>query len=60
MTVDRLVCANCAGIVAEGRCRVCRASRERMQRSGGLNPAMLVAVALLVVAFVVVLARLNG
>lgn len=30
MTYDRLVCANCAAPVAEGRCPVCRANRERL------------------------------
>ncbi|WP_406286237.1 hypothetical protein [Embleya sp. NBC_00896] len=60
MTLDRLVCANCAGLVAEGRCPTCRASRERLQRSGGPNPAMLVAIALLVLACALLLAGLGG
>ncbi|MFH8792274.1 hypothetical protein [Streptomyces sp. NPDC017941] len=45
MTYDRLVCANCAAPVSEGRCPVCRASRERMQQEGpfgGLSPAALI------------------
>ncbi|WP_030568659.1 hypothetical protein [Streptomyces aureocirculatus] len=45
MTYDRLVCANCAAPVSEGRCPVCRASRERMQQEGpfgGLSPATLI------------------
>ncbi|MCQ8834234.1 hypothetical protein [Streptomyces malaysiensis] len=55
MTYDRLVCANCASPVSEGRCPVCRASRERMQQEGifgGLTPAALIAllVALIAVA----------
>ncbi|MCQ8192197.1 hypothetical protein [Streptomyces rugosispiralis] len=55
MTYDRLVCANCASPVSEGRCPVCRASRERLQHEGmfgGLNPAALIAllVALIAVA----------
>ncbi len=32
MTYDRLVCANCAAPVSEGRCPVCRANRERLQQ----------------------------
>ncbi len=32
MTYDRLVCANCAAPVNEGRCPVCRANRERLQQ----------------------------
>lgn len=42
MTYDRLVCANCAAPVSEGRCPVCRANRERLQQESnffaGLNP----------------------
>ena len=59
MTCDRLVCANCAGPVSEGRCPVCRASRERLhQQEGifaGLTPATLTAllVALITVALIV-------
>ena len=46
MTCDRLVCANCAGPVAEGRCPVCRANRARLHQEGpftNLTPATLVA-----------------
>ncbi|MFF5722972.1 hypothetical protein [[Kitasatospora] papulosa] len=60
MTYDRLVCANCAAPVNEGRCRVCRASRERMQEQGplaGLNPAMLVALMVILVAALALLAH---
>jgi len=58
MTYDRLVCANCAGPVAEGRCHVCRANRERLQQENpwsALTPAALIAllVALLAVVLVV-------
>ncbi|MEW2602933.1 MULTISPECIES: hypothetical protein [Streptomyces] len=60
MTYDRLVCANCAAPVNEGRCRVCRASRERMQEQGPfarLNPAMLVALMVILVAALALLAH---
>ncbi|WP_431044126.1 hypothetical protein ACQUSR_20990 [Streptomyces sp. P1-3] len=53
MTYDRLVCANCASPVSEGRCPVCRASRERLQHEGlfaGLTPAALVALLLALLA----------
>ncbi len=52
MTYDRLVCANCAAPVAEGRCPVCRANRARMQQSpwGNLGPSALLALFLLLVA----------
>ncbi|MDI9886188.1 hypothetical protein ACFWZR_16250 [Streptomyces sp. NPDC059017] len=60
MTYDRLVCANCAAPVAEGRCPVCRASRERLQQQGpfaGLNPAALVALLVVLVAALALLAH---
>lgn len=41
MTCDRLVCANCAGPVSEGRCQVCRAERARVHRHGGLFAALI-------------------
>jgi hypothetical protein len=60
MTCDRLVCANCAAPVSEGRCPVCRASRERLQNQdgifAGLTPAMLLALLVALIA-VAVLAR---
>lgn len=61
MTYDRLVCANCAGPVSEGRCPVCRANRERLQQAGpfgGLSlAAMLTVLALLVTAVALVAAN---
>ncbi|EME97517.1 hypothetical protein J7W19_12070 [Streptomyces mobaraensis NBRC 13819 = DSM 40847] len=58
MTCDRLVCANCASPVSEGRCPVCRASRERLQHQeglfAGLTPAALVALLVALVAVAVV------
>ncbi|MER6916604.1 hypothetical protein ABT354_33550 [Streptomyces sp. NPDC000594] len=59
MTYDRLVCANCAAPVSEGRCPVCRANRERMQQQGpfgGLNPAMLLTLLIVLLAALSVLA----
>ncbi|MFG1698419.1 hypothetical protein [Nonomuraea sp. NPDC049309] len=49
MSCEHLVCAQCAHPVIEGRCPMCRASRERMHNHGfaGLSPALL---ALLLVA----------
>lgn len=60
MTYDRLVCANCAAPVSEGRCPVCRASRERLQQQAGgifaqLSPAMLVALMIALIAVGVLL-----
>ncbi|CAL9431195.1 MULTISPECIES: hypothetical protein [Streptomyces] len=62
MTCDRLVCANCAGPVSEGRCSVCRAHRERLHQENGpfslgsLSPAALTALLLTLIA-VALLAR---
>lgn len=60
MTYDRLVCANCAAPVSEGRCPVCRANRERLQQEGpwgGLSPVALVTLLVLLVAAVALLAH---
>ncbi|MEU9100747.1 hypothetical protein [Streptomyces sp. NPDC048361] len=60
MTYDRLVCANCAAPVSEGRCRVCRANRERLQQEnqwGGLSPAMLVTLLIVLVGALALLAH---
>ncbi|MCX5382133.1 hypothetical protein [Streptomyces sp. NBC_00083] len=60
MTYDRLVCANCAAPVSEGRCRVCRANRERLQQEsqwGALSPAMLVMLLIVLVGALALLAH---
>ncbi|MFE0176372.1 hypothetical protein ACFWZ2_29060 [Streptomyces sp. NPDC059002] len=61
MTLDRLVCANCAAPVSEGRCPVCRANRERLQQQegpfAGLNPATLIALLVVLIAAVALLAH---
>ncbi|MEX3102315.1 hypothetical protein DF268_24405 [Streptomyces sp. V2] len=60
MTYDRLVCANCAAPVSEGRCPVCRANRQRLQQEnwlGSLSPAALVAALVVLVAAVALLAH---
>ncbi|MET9535265.1 MULTISPECIES: hypothetical protein [unclassified Streptomyces] len=61
MTYDRLVCANCASPVSEGRCRVCRASRERLQQEegpfGGLSPLVLISALIVLVAALALLAH---
>ncbi|MET9606013.1 hypothetical protein ABZZ17_13210 [Streptomyces sp. NPDC006512] len=54
MTYDRLVCANCAAPVSQGRCPVCRANRARLQQQegpfAGLNPVTLIALLVVLVA----------
>lgn len=63
MTCDRLVCANCAGPVSEGRCAVCRAERQRMHQDGplsiltSLTPPTLLALLLTLIAVSVLLHR---
>ncbi|MEU3464583.1 hypothetical protein ABZ721_32115 [Streptomyces sp. NPDC006733] len=57
MTSDRLVCANCAGPVSEGRCAVCRANRARLQQENpwsALSPAALIALLVTLLAVVLV------
>jgi hypothetical protein len=54
------VCANCAAPVAQGRCPVCRANRERLQQESpfaGLNPMALVALLAVLVAALALVAR---
>ncbi|MFI5670179.1 hypothetical protein [Streptomyces sp. NPDC051704] len=61
MTYDRLVCANCAAPVSQGRCPVCRANRERLQQQegpfGGLNPMALVVLLVVLVAALALVAQ---
>lgn len=60
MTYDRLVCANCAAPVSQGRCPVCRANRERLQQEGpfsGLNPVALIALMVILVAALALVAQ---
>ncbi|GGY49788.1 hypothetical protein [Streptomyces djakartensis] len=60
MTYDRLVCANCAAPVSEGRCPVCRANRERLQQENflaNLSPLALIALLTVLVAAVALLAH---
>ncbi|GAA4103866.1 MULTISPECIES: hypothetical protein [Streptomyces] len=60
MTYDRLVCANCAAPVSEGRCRVCRANRERLQQEnqwGSLSPAALVTLLIVLLGALALLAH---
>jgi len=60
MTYDRLVCANCASPVNEGRCHVCRANRERLQQEnpfGNLNPMTLIALLAVLIAALALVAH---
>ncbi|APU40503.1 hypothetical protein ACFCYM_31205 [Streptomyces sp. NPDC056254] len=60
MTYDRLVCANCAAPVSQGRCPVCRANRERLQQErpfSGLNPMALIVLMVVLVAALALVAQ---
>ncbi|WP_406318428.1 hypothetical protein OHA77_13605 [Streptosporangium sp. NBC_01639] len=62
MSCEDLVCAGCAHPVAEGRCPMCRANRERMHHHGlgGMTPA-LISFALLALFFLTLaLKHLTG
>ncbi|MFF9339448.1 MULTISPECIES: hypothetical protein [unclassified Streptomyces] len=58
MTYDRLVCASCAAPVAEGRCPVCRASRQRLEPQGP-SPAMVLTLVIALVATLALLAAVR-
>jgi hypothetical protein len=50
MSCERLICAQCAGPVAEGRCAVCRAARADLHAHGpswSLSTAVIIGVVLL-------------
>ncbi|GAA3117734.1 hypothetical protein GCM10010466_05920 [Planomonospora alba] len=62
MSCDDLVCARCAHPVAEGRCPLCRANRDRMHQTGmgGLTPAMVSLVLIVLFFLTLVLNHLSG
>ncbi len=56
MSCEHLICAQCAGLVAEGRCPVCRAARSQMHHHGpslSIPVIVALAVALLLILLVV-------
>jgi len=56
MSCERLVCANCAGPVVEGRCPACRASREHVHHQhSGYSPQLVIG-AVLVLSLLFLLA----
>jgi hypothetical protein len=56
MSCEHLICAQCAGPVAEGRCPVCQAARARLHHHSGpgltvpLVAAVLLALLLMILA----------
>ena len=56
VSCDHLVCASCAGPVAEGRCPSCRARRADVHSHGGHLNGQLVLVLTVLLALLAVLA----
>jgi len=56
MSCEHLICAQCAGPVAEARCPVCRAAKSDLHHHHGHGGSIPYAVALLLLALAVLLA----
>jgi hypothetical protein len=57
MSCEHLICAQCAGPVAEGRCPSCRAARAHIHRNvPTVSQQVMIAVGVLLVALLVILA----
>ncbi|MBV9205508.1 MAG: hypothetical protein JO037_08910 [Actinobacteria bacterium] len=56
MSCEHLICAQCAGPVAEGRCPACRASRDHVHRSRSGASAQLIIAAILALSALLLLA----
>jgi C4-type Zn-finger protein len=53
MSCEHLICAQCAGPVAEGRCPVCRAAKSDLHHhSHGISIPYLLAILLLMAAVI--------
>jgi len=56
MSCEHLICAQCAGPVAEGRCPACRASREHVHHShSGTGQQLLIAGILVLMLFLLLI-----
>jgi hypothetical protein len=62
MSCEHLICAQCAGPVAEGRCPVCRLAREHVHHHGGhgLSLPLIVAAVLVLLLLSLAAAHLTG
>jgi hypothetical protein len=59
MSCEHLICAQCAGPVAEGRCPVCREARAHVHHeSHGLSIQLIMAVLLVLALLALAAARL--
>lgn len=59
MNWQDLVCASCAGRVADGRCPTCRAARRELSQGPRLPAQALLLVAALLTLVLLVLSRLG-
>lgn len=60
MSCEHLICAQCAGPVADGRCPVCRAARSDLHHhSHGFNIHYALAILLLAVAVILAIRHLG-
>ena len=60
MSCEHLICASCAGPVAEGRCPACRATRQHVHHShSGVGPQLLLAGILALVLLLVLVTYLG-
>jgi hypothetical protein len=60
MSCEHLICANCAGPVAEGRCPACRTTRQHVHHShSNVGMPLLIAGALALTLLLVLLTYLG-
>jgi hypothetical protein len=53
MSCENLVCGACSGVVVEGRCTTCRATRAHVHESAGFPTSTVLWLALLVALLLV-------
>jgi hypothetical protein len=58
MSCEHLICAQCGGPVAEGRCSVCRVTREHAHHTSH-GPSLPLVAALVLVALLLTLAAMH-
>ena len=59
MSCENLVCGACAGVVVEGRCTTCRATRAHVHESAGFPATALLWAALVVAVLLAVALQLD-
>jgi hypothetical protein len=61
MSCEHLICAHCAGPVAEGRCSSCRAARAHIHRNvPGFSPQVIIAAGVLILTLLLILLAAHG